>query len=91
MQLQHITVLTHAAPEDYMSVDMTLTFREGANGSRPSEAVCVEVPIVDDTDVEETERLTFMIEAVDVDRIMVDEALSEKVLYIEDNDGIQHT
>ena len=72
-----------------MSVDMTLTFREGANGSQPSEAACVEVPIVDDTAVEETERLTFRIEAVDVDRIMVDEALSEKVLYIEDNDGIQ--
>ena len=76
------------APDDYTAVDMILTFRQGADGSRPSDAVCVEVPIIDDIDAEERERLTFRIEAVDQDRIRVDESLAEKVLYIEDNDGI---
>ena len=69
---------------------MTLTFREGANGSRPSDAVCAEVPIVDDSDLEGTERLTFRIEAVDQDRITVYESLAKKVLYILDNDGTIH-
>ena len=79
--------LLHTAPDDYSAVDVTLTFREGANGSRPSDAVCVDVPIVDDSDLEGTERLTFRIEAVDQDRITVYEPLAEKVLYILDNDG----
>ena len=53
-----------------------------------TDAVCIGVPIVDDTVAEETERLTFRIAAVDLDRIRVNESLSEKILYIEDNDGI---
>ena len=82
------SVYVSPAPDDYTAVDMILTFRQGADGSRPSDAVCVEVPIIDDIDAEERERLTFRIEAVDQDRIRVDESLAEKVLYIEDNDGI---
>ena len=46
------------------------------------------VPIIDDAQFEETESLTLKIAAVDDNRIIVDEARSEKVLYIQDNDGI---
>ena len=64
-----------------------MTFRAGTNGSRPSDAVCINVPIIDDNVAEETERFTFNIEAIDEDRIRVDEEHSQKILYIEDNDG----
>lgn len=76
-----------SAPADYGSVRETLTFRAGADGSQPTDAVCVSVPIVDDVEVEDTESLTFNIVALDVDQIRVDESRSQKVLYIEDNDG----
>lgn len=66
---------------------MTLTFNEGANGSEPSDAVCVAVPIIDDNQVEDTEYLIFNIAAVDENTIRVDETRSQKILYIEDNDG----
>lgn len=75
------------APGDYTAVSRTLTFRAGADGSRPSDAVCVGVPIIDDTTPENLETLYFNIVAVDVDRIRVDEGRARKLLHIEDNDG----
>ena len=77
----------YTAPEDYTAVSRTLTFRAGATGQRPSDAVCVGVPIIDDIEAEELESLSFHIIAVDVDRIRVDEDRAWKHLYIEDNDG----
>lgn len=45
------------------------------------------MPIIDDNVFEDTESFTLNIEAIDVDRVRVDEERSQKVLYIEDNDG----
>ena len=81
------SLLISAAPEDYTAVSTTLTFRAGADGSLPIDAVCVSVPIIDDSVAEVRESLSFHIVAVDVDRIRVDEQRAWKLLYIEDNDG----
>ena len=65
----------------------TLTFQAGADGSRPSQAECVSVVIIDDLVPEETEYLTFNIASLDTSRVVVDESRSQKVLRIIDNDG----
>ena len=70
-----------------MSVSTTLTFQQGADGSRPSEAECASVVIIDDLLPEETEYLTFNIASVDTSRLVVNESRSQKVLRIIDNDG----
>ena len=75
------------APADYDSLTTMLTFLAGADGSQPSQAACVNVPIIDDSEIESTESLMFNIAAVDVDRIRVEEGRSQKILFIEDNDG----
>lgn len=77
----------YTAPTDYFPVLTTLTFRAGADGTQPSDAVCVRVPIVDDIVAEQRENLKFRITAIDEDLIWVDEAQAEKLIYIEDNDG----
>ena len=82
-----MVVFSPLAPADYDSLTTTLTFRAGTDGSRPSEAACVNVAIIDDSETESTESLTFNIAAVDVDRIRVEEGRSQKILFIEDNDG----
>ena len=75
------------APDDYTAVSTTLTFRAGADGSRALDAVCVSVPIIDDQLAEETETVIFNIQSLDLDRIIIDEYRSQKLLYILDNDG----
>ena len=77
----------NTAPDDYSSVSTTLTFLAGADGSRPSDAVCVSVPIIDDQLAEDTESVIFNIASLDEDRIEIDPTRSQKILYIEDNDG----
>ena len=78
--------LSWTAPEDYGAVSTTLTIRAGADGSRPSDALCVQVPIVDDIVVEERESLRLRLTSLDESKIVVDEA--EKILFIEDDDGM---
>ena len=75
-------------PSDYISHRVTLTFPAEADGSQPSDAVCTNVPIIDDPEPEETEYLIFHIAALDDSLIRVEDANSQKILYIEDNDGI---
>ena len=75
------------APDDYSTVSTTLTFRAGADGSLPSDAVCVSVPIIDDQLAEGTESVIFNIASLDQSRIIIDPTRSQKILYIEDNDG----
>ena len=66
---------------------MTLTFQAGADGSRPRDAECTNVVIINDLLPEETEYLTFNIASVDTSRVVVNESRSQKVLRIIDNDG----
>ena len=69
----------------------TLTFREGADGSRPSDAACVGVFIFDDSIPEDTERLSFHIRSLNTSVVRVVEGRAWKHVYIRDNDGTLHT
>ena len=87
LQNNYITLLSPIAADDYIAVSTTVTFRAGSDGSQPSDAVCVEVPIINDNVFEYSEYFTLNIAAIDKDLVRVDEAQSQKILYIEDDDG----
>ena len=76
------------APDDYETLMTTLTFREGTNGSRPSEAACISVFIFEDPYPEETETLSFHIRSPNTSKVRIMEGRGQNNVFIRDNDGV---
>lgn len=75
-------------PDDYEALMTTLTFREGTDGSRPSDAVCVAIFIFEDRYPEETESLSLHIWSPNTSEVRIMEGRGWSNVYITDNDGV---
>lgn len=81
-------VLLTIAPNDYEALMTTLTFREGADGSLPSDAECVGVFIFDDALPEDTESLSFRILSPNTSAVRIMEGHEWKRILILDDDSM---